>query len=102
MPVRGLAKVRSVACPCALAHDLMRMVKIAPQLLGPGTGASVAAAAVAQEAPEVKEPSPNTPDRPVQALNMTSSSRAGLPITGNRIPSSVACCACCDRILLRL
>ena len=47
MPVRGLTKVRAVAYLYALAHNLMRMVKIAPQLLGLGTGASVAAAAVA-------------------------------------------------------
>jgi transposase len=47
MPVRGLAKVRAVAYLYALAHNLMRMVKIAPQLLGLGTGASAAAAAAA-------------------------------------------------------
>ncbi len=40
MPVRGLSKVRAVACLFALAHNLMRMVKIAPQLLGLATGAS--------------------------------------------------------------
>jgi transposase len=47
MPVRGLKKVRAVAYLYALAHNLMRMVKIAPQLLGLGTGASAAAAAAA-------------------------------------------------------
>jgi len=50
----------------------------------------------------VKKPSPNTPDRPVQALGMTSTSQAGLPITGNRIPSSVDRCAYGGRMLLRL
>jgi transposase len=47
MPVRGLCKVRAVAYLYALAHNLMRIVKIAPQLIGWGTGASVAAAAAA-------------------------------------------------------
>lgn len=47
MPVRGLSKVRAVAYLYALAHNLMRMVKIAPKLIGWGTGASTAAAAVA-------------------------------------------------------
>ena len=37
LPVRGLGKVRAVAYLYALAHNLMRMVKIAPQLLGEGT-----------------------------------------------------------------
>jgi transposase len=45
MPVRGLSKVRAVAYLYALAHNLMRMVKIAPQLIGQGTGALGAAAA---------------------------------------------------------
>ncbi|MBA4178937.1 MAG: IS5/IS1182 family transposase [Leptothrix sp. (in: Bacteria)] len=44
MPVRGLGRVRAVAYLYALAHNLMRMVKIAPQLIGLGTGASAAAA----------------------------------------------------------
>jgi transposase len=43
MPVRGLSKVRAVATLYALAHNLMRMAKIAPQLIGWGTGASAAA-----------------------------------------------------------
>ncbi|MCB1895894.1 MAG: IS1182 family transposase [Zoogloeaceae bacterium] len=45
MPVRGLGKVRAVAYLYALAHNLMRMAKIAPQMLGLGTGASEALAA---------------------------------------------------------
>jgi transposase len=44
MPVRGLAKVRCVVGLFVLAHNLMRMVKLAPQLIGWGTGASVMAA----------------------------------------------------------
>jgi hypothetical protein len=44
MPVRGLGKVRAVAYLYALAHNLMRMVKIAPQLIGLGIGATAAAA----------------------------------------------------------
>lgn len=47
MPVRGLSKVRAVAYLYALAHNLMRMVKIAPQLIGRGTGACAVAAAAA-------------------------------------------------------
>jgi transposase len=47
MPVRGLSKVRAVACLYALAHNLMRMVKIAPQLLGLGTTASAIGQAAA-------------------------------------------------------
>ena len=38
MPVRGLAKVRSVVGLFVLAHNLMRMAKLAPQLIGWGTG----------------------------------------------------------------
>ena len=38
MPVRGLVKVRSVVGLYVLAHNLMRIVKLAPQLLGWGTG----------------------------------------------------------------
>jgi transposase len=45
LPVRGLVKVRAVAMLYALAHNLMRMAKIAPQLIGRGTGASAMAAA---------------------------------------------------------
>jgi hypothetical protein len=47
MPVRGRSKVRAVAYPYALAHTLMRMVKIAPQLVARGTYAPAAAAAAA-------------------------------------------------------
>ncbi len=47
MPVRGLRKVRAVAYLYALAHNLMRMVKIAPGLIGWGTGASAMAAEAA-------------------------------------------------------
>lgn len=47
LPVRGLVKVRAVAMLYALAHNLMRMAKIAPQLIGLGTGASSVAAAAA-------------------------------------------------------
>jgi len=47
MPVRGLRKVRAVAYLYALAHNLIRMVKIAPQLVGLGTGASAPAQAAA-------------------------------------------------------
>ena len=47
MPVRGLGKVRAVAYLYALAHNLMRMAKIAPQMLGRGSGASKIAAALA-------------------------------------------------------
>ena len=38
MPVRGLAKVRSVVGLFVLAHNLMRMAALAPQLIGWGTG----------------------------------------------------------------
>ena len=44
MPVRGLHKVRCVALLFALAHNLMRTVALAPQLLGLGTTASAAGA----------------------------------------------------------
>jgi transposase len=47
MPVRGLAKVRSVVGLYVLAHNLMRMVKLAPQLIGWGTGSSALAARAA-------------------------------------------------------
>lgn len=47
VPVRGLRKVRAVAYLYALAHNLLRMVKIAPQLLGLRTAASAAAAVAA-------------------------------------------------------
>jgi len=42
-----------VAYLYALAHNLMRMVKIAPQLIAAGTGASAGAAAAAWKGPEV-------------------------------------------------
>ena len=45
--VRGLGKVRCVALLFALAHNLMRTVALAPQLLGLGPTPSVAAAATA-------------------------------------------------------
>ncbi len=44
LPVRSRAKVKCVALWFALAHNFMRMVKIAPQLLGIGTGTSAMAA----------------------------------------------------------
>lgn len=40
LPVRGLAKVKCVATWFALAHNLMRMVTLAPYLIGIGTGTS--------------------------------------------------------------
>jgi len=40
MPVRGLPKVRCVALLFALAHNLMRMVALAPQMLSLGPTAS--------------------------------------------------------------
>jgi transposase len=40
LPVRGLAKVKGVAVMFALAHNLMRMVRLAPELIGIGTGTS--------------------------------------------------------------
>lgn len=45
LPVRGLAKVKCVATLFALAHNLMRMVALAPELIGIGTGSSKNAAA---------------------------------------------------------
>ena len=47
MPVRGLAKVRCVVRLYALAHNLMRMVALAPQLLGLGTATSAKTAKAA-------------------------------------------------------
>ena len=47
MPVRGLPKVRCIALLYALAHNLMRTVALAPQLLGQATGASANQVAVA-------------------------------------------------------
>ena len=47
MPVRGLAKVRSVVGLFVLAHNLMRMAKLAPQLIGWGTGPRATAASAA-------------------------------------------------------
>ncbi len=44
LPVRGRAKVKCVARLFALAHNLMRMAALAPEMLGLGTGASVVAA----------------------------------------------------------
>jgi hypothetical protein len=40
LPVRGLAKVKGVAVLFALAHNLMRLVGLAPELIGIGTGTS--------------------------------------------------------------
>ena len=47
MPVRGLAKVRCVVRLYALAHNLMRMAALAPQLVGLGTATSAMAATAA-------------------------------------------------------
>jgi hypothetical protein len=44
MPVRGLAKVRSVVGLFVLAHNLMRMAVLAPQFIGWGRGSSAMAA----------------------------------------------------------
>jgi transposase len=44
MPVRGLSKVRCVVRLYALAHNLMRMAALAPQLIGLGTTPSAMAA----------------------------------------------------------
>ena len=43
MPVRGLSKVRSVVGLFVLAHNLLRMAVLAPQLIGWGTGPSAMA-----------------------------------------------------------
>lgn len=40
LPVRGLKKVRAVATLYALAHNLMRMISLAPELFGTGTSTS--------------------------------------------------------------
>jgi IS5 family transposase len=40
LPVRGLVKVKAVALLFALAHNLMVILREAPQLLGIGTGTS--------------------------------------------------------------
>lgn len=47
MPVRGLAKVRSVVGMFVLAHNLMRLAALAPQLIGWGTGPCAMAAQAA-------------------------------------------------------
>jgi hypothetical protein len=47
LPVRGLAKVRSVVGLFVLAHNLMRMVALAPELIGWGSGPSAATAMAA-------------------------------------------------------
>lgn len=47
MPVRGLGKARSVVGLFVLAHNLMRMVALAPQLIGWGSGTSTLAAMAA-------------------------------------------------------
>lgn len=40
LPVRGLKKVKAVALLFALAHNLMCMLRLAPELIGIGTGSS--------------------------------------------------------------
>lgn len=40
LPVRGLKKVKALARLYAIAHNLMRMISLAPELLGIGTGTS--------------------------------------------------------------
>lgn len=40
LPVRGLKKVKAVVTLHALAHNLMRMISLAPEMLGLGTGTS--------------------------------------------------------------
>ena len=47
MPVRGLAKVKCVVRLYVLAHNLMRMAALAPQLIGWSTGASAIASQAA-------------------------------------------------------
>ena len=47
MPVRGLAKVRCVVGLFVLAHNLMRMATLAPQLVGWGIAPSKIAAQAA-------------------------------------------------------
>lgn len=47
MPVRGLVKVRCVVGLFVLAHNLLRMAKLAPQLVGWGVGPSKIAAQAA-------------------------------------------------------
>ena len=47
MPVRGLAKIKSVVGLFVLAHNLMRMAVLAPQLIGWGTGPCAAGARAA-------------------------------------------------------
>lgn len=47
MPVRGLAKIKSVVGLFVLAHNLMRMAALAPQLIGWGTSPSAAGARAA-------------------------------------------------------
>lgn len=47
LPVRGLAKVRSVVGLFVLAHNLMRMAKLVPQLVGWSPGASAMTAQAA-------------------------------------------------------
>ena len=47
LPVRGLSKVRSVVGLYVLAHNLMRMAALAPELIGCGRGAPAMAAQAA-------------------------------------------------------
>ena len=44
MPVRGFAKAKCVVLLYVLAHNLMRMVKLAPELIGWGATMSAMAA----------------------------------------------------------
>ncbi len=46
LPVRGLAKAKAVAVLFAVAHNLMRIAALAPELIGIGTGTSAVAAMV--------------------------------------------------------
>ena len=47
LPVRGLSKVRAVVGLYVLAHNLMRMAALAPELIGWGRGAPAMAAQAA-------------------------------------------------------
>jgi hypothetical protein len=47
LPVRGLPKVKAVVGLFVIAHNLMRMAALAPELIGWGTGASAVSAMAA-------------------------------------------------------
>ena len=68
MPVRGLSKVKCVVRLYVLAHNLMRMAALAPQLIGWGTGTSVKPATLAMAG--YREVG-NDPKRPKTALAPT-------------------------------